>query len=449
MTLLLTTALWALPASAQTIQPRQPLQVLVDVARFRGADDEHVNLEVYYSIHRHGLTFKKDSAGWAAGVDLTLMVLKGDSMVVGDRWLVPQLIADTSSLASEIDLVGNTALELKEGDYLFKLFAHDRHRPEITDSIKLKLPIRRFIATAPTLSDIEFATMIRPGTKGGQFYKNTLDVIPNVGGMYGETQKCYYYAEAYNLLVNESRSLYSLRSTVHDALGREVMSRERPKKNIGESSVLVDQFAVDKMKSGTYTLLLTLLDTASTPLGSSGKKFFVYNPTMGFDSSLLSVSSRLPTAVFASMGEAELDLEYAWLKYETSDEERQQYGQLKGVDAKRKFLSDFWGKRPLGLREEYLTRVGYTNTSFRSLGKDGYRTDRGRVHIVYGMPDDIDRHPSEVDSKPYEIWSYNNIQGGVIFVFVQRNSGGDYELVHSTHRNELHDESWQRYISPQ
>ena len=72
------------------------------------------------------------------------------------------------------------------------------------------------------------------------------------------------------------------------------------------------------------------------------------------------------------------------------------------------------------------------------------RPTRGRVVIMYGTPDDIERHPSETETRPYEIWSYNNIQGGVIFVFVQRNTAGDYELVHSTHRNELHDENWDR-----
>ncbi len=82
--------------------------------------------------------------------------------------------------------------------------------------------------------------------------------------------------------------------------------------------------------------------------------------------------------------------------------------------------------------------------NFAVMGREGYRADRGRVHIVYGPPDDIERHPNETDSRPYEIWSYNNIQGGVIFVFVQKNSGGDYELVHSTHRNELRDDNWDR-----
>jgi hypothetical protein len=101
----------------------------------------------------------------------------------------------------------------------------------------------------------------------------------------------------------------------------------------------------------------------------------------------------------------------------------------------------------VGARDEYMARVAYVNSAYSMLAREGYRTDRGRVYIVYGAPDDYERHPNEPDMKPYEIWSYNNIQGGVLFVFVQRNQGGDFELVHSTHRNELHDEDWQRYAT--
>ena len=145
-----------------------------------------------------------------------------------------------------------------------------------------------------------------------------------------------------------------------------------------------------------------------------------------------------------AMGETELDQEFRWLRYEANDRERSNFEQLSGADAKRKFLSDFWRGRPAGKRDEYLARVAVANQTMRAGAKDGFRTDRGRVLIMYGNPDDVDRHPNEIDSRPYEIWSYNNIQGGVIFVFVQRTAGAEYELVHSTHRNELRDDNWDR-----
>jgi GWxTD domain-containing protein len=238
-----------------------------------------------------------------------------------------------------------------------------------------------------------------------------------------------------------------MRAAVYDAVGKELISKERPKKRTGESAVLVDQVAVDKLKSGTYTLVVSLHDTSAKPLAQTGRKFFVYNPSLGIDSTLLTQASSLPLPIYASMDEAELDREFKWSRFEISDAERSQFGQLKGVEVKRKFLSDIWRRRPVGARDEYMSRVSYVNSTYSMLAREGYRADRGRVYIVYGAPDDYERHPNEPDMKPYEIWSYNNIQGGVVFVYVQRNQGGDYELVHSTHRNELHDEDWQRYAT--
>ncbi|CUS95440.1 hypothetical protein JGI14_11203 [Candidatus Kryptonium thompsonii] len=70
------------------------------------------------------------------------------------------------------------------------------------------------------------------------------------------------------------------------------------------------------------------------------------------------------------------------------------------------------------------------------------------IKAVDGPPDEYERHPSEVDSKPYEIWYYHNIEGGVEFVFVDKSGFSDYILVHSTKRNEIRDDNWRIHIAP-
>jgi hypothetical protein len=66
--------------------------------------------------------------------------------------------------------------------------------------------------------------------------------------------------------------------------------------------------------------------------------------------------------------------------------------------------------------------------------------------IIYGEPDQVDRVPSESESKPYQIWYYNRFEGGVQFVFVDRFGNGDYQLVHSTKRGEFRDDAWERFL---
>jgi GWxTD domain-containing protein len=429
---------------SQNHPSRESLRLMADLARYRGSDDENTMVEISYALPETGITYRADTSGFSGTADIALVVTKGDSSVFADRWLVPHSVRDTASLQQSMNLVGIYKLQLREGDYQFKFVTRDRNDPLRRDSLAIRLPVRRMVTTKSILSDVSLASVIRQGAKGGIFYKNTLDVVPNVGGVYPEDAKCFYYAEAYNLLTLPDTGDIYIRSVVFDAVGKELISRERPRKKVSESTVIIDQFPVKSLRTGTYTLVLTLLDQQKTPLSTCGRKFFVYNQTLGVDSGLIASAKNVPMPEYMSMDEAELDREFRWCKYVVSDAETKQFEELKGVEAKRSFLTDFWRRRQPGEREEYMSRVAHANANFTVMAREGYRGDRGRVTIMYGFPDDIERHPNETDMRPYEIWSYHNIQGGVIFVFVQRNQAGDYELVHSTHRNELQDANWDR-----
>jgi len=430
---------------SQTLPAREPVHVALDVCRFRGPDDATALIEIHYAINRDGLTLARDSAGWAGGAQITVLGTARDSLAFGERWLVPARVADTAGAPRGMNMVGVYQVQLRRGEYTLKMICRDRLAPARCDSIVMPLVVVPPAADRVALSDIEFAATIRQGEKDSPFYKNTLEVIPNVGGLYSESQTCFFYLEVYNLLTGPDRSDYTAHTTVYDAVGKTIVARERQRKRAAESAVLVDQVPASRFKSGTYALVVTLEDTAKQVMAQISRKFFVFNQKLGVDSTLLSLGSSLPMAAYSTMEEPELDRDFKWSRYELSDAEQSQYKQLTGVDVKRKFLSDVWRRRPPGAREVYMARVEHANENFGMLGREGFRTDRGRVYIVYGPPDDIERHPNESDTKPYEIWTYNSIQGGVEFDFLQRTQGSDYELVNSTHRNELHDANWMQY----
>lgn len=422
----------------------EPLRIAVDYARFRG-DDSNVYVEFYYSIPARLLTYTPDSAGLKAMAEVTLMINRGDSTVNASRWLVPHTVRDSSRLSSAMNLVGLSSVMIPPGSYSVRMNVLDRNNEARRDSVVFKLPIAMPDKQKLVLSDVELATSIRQGSKGSQFFKNTLEVVPNVEGVFSENQNCFIYAEVYNILAAGDSGDYVLKTAVYDGLGREIISREKPKKRAGESSVIADNIVTENLRTGTYTLMLSLQDSTGNVMSSSGKKFFIYNKALGIDSSMLALKFFVPAEEFAGMSEEDLNREFQWAKYEANGAEKDQFAALAGIDSKKKFLQEFWSRREPGKRTEYLNRVRHSNNFYRYFGMDGYRTDRGRVYITYGQPDDYDRHPNESDTRPYEVWYYNSIQGGVIFVFELRQSGGDYELVHSTHRNELHDPAWSQY----
>ena len=123
------------------------------------------------------------------------------------------------------------------------------------------------------------------------------------------------------------------------------------------------------------------------------------------------------------------------------------------VDGMRRFLAMFWKSRDPEpttaineFRQTYLENIALANTLYSMSFKAGWRTDRGRVLLIYGKPDEIERNPSSIDSKPFEKWHYYSLEGGVEFIFGDVTGLGDYELIHSTHRNEIHDTNWRKRV---
>ena len=144
------------------------------------------------------------------------------------------------------------------------------------------------------------------------------------------------------------------------------------------------------------------------------------------------------------------------VKYIASDREISQFKSLDSLKAKREFLYNFWRNRDTDpsttqneFKEEYMKRVAYANKNFTSMLREGFLTDRGRVALLYGEPDQRDFYPSDSEVKPYEVWFYNEIEGGVNFYFGDVTVSEIMNYYIQQKRGEVKDENWMRRISGQ
>ena len=133
-----------------------------------------------------------------------------------------------------------------------------------------------------------------------------------------------------------------------------------------------------------------------------------------------------------------------------TDEEQAAFKLLTNDEEREKFIEIFWSRRdptPDTLeneyRDEYYQRVMYANERFSS-GKLGSLTDRGRIYIVYGPPDEIESHPSggtyeypgnqgggRTETFPFELWRYRyiaDIGQDIVIEFVDPCMCGDYHM---------------------
>jgi len=141
----------------------------------------------------------------------------------------------------------------------------------------------------------------------------------------------------------------------------------------------------------------------------------------------------------------------AQLAYLVTEQELHQFDQL-DAQGKAKYVEAFWAARSPEFRMEHVRRFGFANQMFGSPTTPGWKSDRGRVYIVYGPPDDVEREPASVDTRAYEIWIYENLkgQGRVEFVFCDYGVYGNYRLVHCTLRSgerlEIYNPDWREEI---
>jgi len=184
-----------------------------------------------------------------------------------------------------------------------------------------------------------------------------------------------------------------------------------------------------ELRSGTTQVFYTYTDSTLS-LGSYNLSVFIKN-AQG-DSVLESTKKFFSRIVGLPANIVDIDKAIAELVYIATPEEISIM--KKGKDEKEKtsrFLA-FWKSKdpsPANERnevfEEYFRRVDYSNKNF-SQYMEGWRSDRGMVYIILGAPNNIDRHPFEYDSKPYEVWQYYELNKS--FVFVDETGFGDYRL---------------------
>ncbi len=101
---------------------------------------------------------------------------------------------------------------------------------------------------------------------------------------------------------------------------------------------------------------------------------------------------------------------------------------------REKLWSDFWNKAEENpvlsghiTYHNFLSRYQYVNRYYSNYSKKGYKTDFGRIYILYGKPDEIEEHPFDLNSKPFVIWYYYSL--GYNFRFVDVFGYGEYRLI--------------------
>lgn len=457
-------ALFAFPADGARAQ-HAPVRVDVDYAAF--AYDEATSLiEVYIGVEAPSLDFEAaETDGFVALMPLHLELAHGAAADVGeadtepvwaDSTVLRFALPDTVGMHSGHYFTHQRRSAVPPGDYVLDLTVPDRPaRPGLR--IRQAFPVDRFEPDgAPALSDITLATGIAPDNRREDpFFKNGLLVHPSPNRLFGEgLHHMYYYAEAYGVEeINPGGATYVVYTYVAEAdYPRPITGLEvRTRRTVRSPDVLVGSFDTSELPTGSYALHIVLLNDQNEGVVERSLKFFVYNPGVSReDPAVLELD--FETSSYAEMSEDEVEQGMAHARLIANDMERRRMRRLSELDDRRRFLMDFWQKRddqpmtPVNeFKEGFYHRIQYANDRYTSNIEPGWESDRGRVVITYGFPNDIEPHLYDQATVPYEIWQYNNIpgHGQSVFVFADMTGFGSFELLHSSVSGERSLPNWQ------
>ncbi len=285
------------------------------------------------------------------------------------------------------------------------------------------------------LSDLELALRFLSDSTN-PFYKHGVAVIPNPSHTYRpsqqETLRVYY--EVYGMAPDTQAIV--LNHLIQDTTGQILLRLPpRPVAKAGRQSMpWATELPLSGLDPGVYELVVQAVDLTT---GQQALKTvrFVYAPEQG-------LVVQLPEEWIPYL---------EFIDYFASKDQMDLLKTLSG-EGKKYFLYTFWKRydpNPETPENEFLPqfieRVKYADEHF-SIGKKlGRYTDRGRIYIRYGPPDQIEHKSQEWGRKDLEKWIYYQ-RGQMEFIFMDFELSGDYQLIYSSIPEEPSRQDWRQLV---
>jgi GWxTD domain-containing protein len=404
-------------AQVETSSPRsysEP-QFYFNALNFAGDLNENESrVDIYVQVPYEFLQFTKGDDYYSAKYEVTVSIFTSKGKLVTERGWTHEV--KTSNFNETISRaywdVSSSFIKLPLGDYKISVQVVDldtkrgfRKEGFVT--------VRNFAKNPITMSDIMMVSSVK-------IENETKTIIPNISKTITSTnQNFYLFFEVYN--------------------------------NTDKGDSINITYKINRIKKKKKTESISVYSGEATEFVKPGKNSIIVevkNPNLGFGDYIIFVEARLKsnsdnysiaqTPFLVRWHEfpeliSDLDKAIEQLVYIAKSEEINYIKSAPDEAEKERRFLEFWRKKdptPNTLKnelmEEYYGRVKYANEHF-SHYIEGWKTDMGMVYIIFGPPSSVDRHPFDIDSKPYEIWYYYEINRR--FIFLDESGFGDYRLI--------------------
>jgi GWxTD domain-containing protein len=398
--------------AAKPVIEDKPESFLFDAISFAGSNPPMSRMDIFVQVGYNNMSFVKQDDKYSASYELTLGIYDSVNGLVSEKTWTEEIKGVTfeESISSRLYSLTQRVFVVQPGKYTVSAILRDSES-KVSRSLTRQLLVTNYSLHRFSLSDIMLVSRVTQK-------EERRSIVPIVGGNVGSVPDAFYaFFEAYN---DTSVDSVRLVVTILDNKGDKEYEADTVQPVHGGKNELMMRVSNVSLALGDYMLYMRAYPTVTQG---------------GASASYIGVTNRAIAVRWRGVprGVKDLDVAIEQLRYIAKDDELDYIKEGKTTEEKQKRFFEFWKKRdpnpntPRNEKmEEFYARVDYSNRHFAHY-IEGWRTDMGMVYIIFGPPNSVDRHPYDMDAKPYEIWSYYEMNHQ--FIFVDQTGFGDYRLV--------------------
>ena len=430
----------------------QALDASITYSTFKSPSQNYV--EVYLYVVGQTVTYvpNADSTMFQAGVEVVILFKQGEEIIKFDKY---NLNSPKSSLKE--NFVDLKRFALPDGEYQIEVSIQDNQ--DSTNVVRYSGNLKMEYSKDENVllqSDIELLASVKKAENEEHvLVKNGYFIEPLPHNFYHKNlDKLIFYNEVYDTdkkIGDDFQVTYGIERKINNKATTVLIGHKKRKPQ--PINVLILQMDIKELPSGNYNFFVEIRNRAKELLARKSVEFTRSNPY------LQATHEQIETVEIKDEFVGELtreELRYslkaiAPLVIDRDVELLNSVIENKDSTVQQRFLFNFWvNQNP--------NNPDITYKAFMEIAKAvdklyvdgfgyGFESDRGRIFLRYGRPNDVIAVDTEPSAPPYEIWFYNDFpetnQADVKFLFYAPDLGTNYRLLHSTVRGEVNNPQWQ------
>lgn len=435
-----------------------PLKTYYSYSFFYNVDSKPY-IELYFAFIGNSIKYQKVENFYKGNIELTLIFKQDGNIKQFDKIYIeaPQLVDTTQKK----DFLYVHRILIEPGLYNLELILKDTLNKSKSGENRFFDIIQIFpLENQLQASGIEFIEKALPTEKENMFSKSGYDLYPYISDYFpASINKIQAYIELYNTLNAFNNEEFLIKYYINKITSKLPYENYVVAKRLKPANIIpfIFGFDISNLPSGNYYLNIEIINKANQTLLTQKVFFQRSNPEI--DKKLSTVSNEeLLLSFINQYNNIDTLKDFIRCLYPVANQVEWDKAlsvlSSKNADEMKRFILQFWKNRnSLNPEEEwnkYKVLVNYVNKLYSTQVKKGYDSDRGRVYLKYGAPNNVIESKHEPSAYPYEIWHYYVIgnQRDKRFVFYNPTLvGNDYVLLHSDVRGEVYDKNWERRLS--